>query len=76
MMLFDHFDSLAARRYQYLYQPTEMVDIYGSSEKAKRELNWQYDLEFSTSSTEYLRRNGCHMCPSVSRDHSTLETLR
>jgi len=31
---------------QELFRPTDIQDIYGSSEKAKRKLNWQYDLDF------------------------------
>ena len=27
-----------------LYRPAEIEDIYGSPEKAKRELNWQYNM--------------------------------
>jgi GDPmannose 4,6-dehydratase len=29
-----------------LYRPNEILDIWGSSEKAKRMLNWEYDLDF------------------------------
>ena len=31
---------------QDLFRPTDIQDIYGSSEKAKRKLNWQYDMNF------------------------------
>ena len=31
---------------QQLFRPTDIQDIYGSSEKAKRKLNWQYDMDF------------------------------
>ena len=31
---------------QALYRPTEIVDIYGSSEKAERLLKWKYNLDF------------------------------
>jgi len=31
---------------QELFRPTDIQDIYGSSEKAKRKLNWQYDMNF------------------------------
>jgi GDPmannose 4,6-dehydratase len=30
-----------------LFRPTDIEDIYGSSEKAQRELSWSYDMEFS-----------------------------
>lgn len=29
-----------------LYRPSDIEDIYGTNEKAKKELNWQYDLNF------------------------------
>ncbi|HEY0678579.1 MAG TPA: GDP-mannose 4,6-dehydratase [Chitinophagaceae bacterium] len=29
-----------------LFRPTEIVDIYGSSEKAKQKLNWNYSMDF------------------------------
>jgi GDPmannose 4,6-dehydratase len=29
-----------------LFRPTEILDIYGSNEKAKSNLNWNYDLRF------------------------------
>jgi GDPmannose 4,6-dehydratase len=29
-----------------LYRPSDIEDIYGTNEKAKKELNWQYDLDF------------------------------
>ena len=29
-----------------LYRPIDIQDIYGSSEKAKRKLHWNYDLDF------------------------------
>ncbi len=29
-----------------LFRPTEIADIYGSSQKAKKELNWHYELSF------------------------------
>jgi GDPmannose 4,6-dehydratase len=29
-----------------LYRPSDIEDIYGTNEKAKNELNWQYDLDF------------------------------
>ena len=29
-----------------LYRLTDIFDIYGSSEKAKKELNWEYNLDF------------------------------
>jgi GDPmannose 4,6-dehydratase len=29
-----------------LYRPTDIEDIYGSSEKARRELNWNYNMDF------------------------------
>ena len=29
-----------------LFRPTEIEDIYGSSEKASKQLNWKYDLDF------------------------------
>jgi GDPmannose 4,6-dehydratase len=29
-----------------LFRPTEIVDIYGSSDKARQKLGWQYDLTF------------------------------
>ena len=28
------------------FRPTEIADIYGSSEKARQQLNWQYDMSF------------------------------
>lgn len=28
------------------FRPTEIVDIYGSSEKARKQLNWHYDMNF------------------------------
>lgn len=28
------------------YRPTEIEDIYGSSQKAKADLNWNYDMDF------------------------------
>jgi GDPmannose 4,6-dehydratase len=31
---------------QDLFRPTEIKDIYGSSEKAKRLLNWEYNISF------------------------------
>lgn len=31
-----------------LFRPTEIEDIYGSSEKARLRLKWNYDLDFST----------------------------
>ena len=31
---------------QKLYRPSEINDIYGSNDKAKTELNWNYDLSF------------------------------
>jgi GDPmannose 4,6-dehydratase len=31
---------------QELFRPTEIKDIYGSSEKAKRLLNWEYNISF------------------------------
>ena len=45
------FDKLAIDRSKIkisnkLFRPTEIVDIYGSSEKAKRKLNWNYDMDF------------------------------
>lgn len=30
-----------------LFRPTEIEDIYGSSEKAREKLNWHYDLDFT-----------------------------
>lgn len=30
------------------FRPTEIADIYGSSEKARQQLNWQYDISFFT----------------------------
>jgi GDPmannose 4,6-dehydratase len=30
-----------------LFRPTEIEDIYGSSEKARTKLNWHYDLDFT-----------------------------
>ena len=30
-----------------LFRPTEIEDIYGSSEKARVKLNWHYDLDFT-----------------------------
>lgn len=30
-----------------LFRPTEIEDIYGSSEKARQKLNWHYDLDFT-----------------------------
>lgn len=29
-----------------LFRPTEIEDIYGSSDKARRQLNWHYDISF------------------------------
>ena len=29
-----------------LFRPTDIEDIYGSSEKARRKLNWHYDMDF------------------------------
>jgi GDPmannose 4,6-dehydratase len=29
-----------------LFRPTEIEDIYGSNEKAKKQLNWNYDISF------------------------------
>jgi GDPmannose 4,6-dehydratase len=29
-----------------LFRPTEIEDIYGSNEKARKKLNWAYDLDF------------------------------
>ncbi|MBN2378071.1 MAG: GDP-mannose 4,6-dehydratase [Sedimentisphaerales bacterium] len=29
-----------------LYRPTDMVDIYGDSTKAKKELGWKYEMDF------------------------------
>jgi GDPmannose 4,6-dehydratase len=31
-----------------LFRPTEIEDIYGSSEKARARLKWNYDLDFTT----------------------------
>ncbi len=31
---------------QQLFRPTEIEDIYGTNEKAKEKLNWEYDLDF------------------------------
>ena len=30
-----------------LFRPTEIEDIYGTSEKARTRLQWKYDLDFS-----------------------------
>ncbi|MEP7278881.1 MAG: GDP-mannose 4,6-dehydratase [Bacteroidota bacterium] len=45
------FDKLGLKRSQVqinsaLYRPTEIQDIYGSSEKARMTLNWHYDMDF------------------------------
>lgn len=45
------FDSLGLdhsliRINQQLFRPTEIEDIYGTNEKAKGKLNWEYDLDF------------------------------
>ena len=29
-----------------LYRPSDIEDIYGTNEKAKKELKWQYELDF------------------------------
>ena len=29
-----------------LFRPTDIEDIYGSSEKARKKLNWHYDMDF------------------------------
>lgn len=31
---------------QSFFRPTDILDIYGSSEKAKKELGWNYDMSF------------------------------
>ncbi|HKP32220.1 MAG TPA: GDP-mannose 4,6-dehydratase [Chitinophagaceae bacterium] len=31
---------------QDLFRPTDIEDIYGTSEKARRQLNWHYDMNF------------------------------
>jgi len=31
-----------------LLRPTDIEDIYGSSEKARQKLNWHYDMDFFT----------------------------
>lgn len=31
---------------QQFFRPTDIEDIYGSSEKARRQLNWNYNLDF------------------------------
>ena len=31
---------------QQLFRPTDIQDIYGSSEKARKKLNWRYDMDF------------------------------
>ena len=33
---------------QSLFRPTEIRDIYGTNQKARELLNWNYDLDFFT----------------------------
>lgn len=40
---------------EHLFRPTDIEDIYGSSEKAKKVLHWNYDIDFFEGLTAMLR---------------------